>query len=114
MNDIMKKRFKESLKNELGITHDEFELLNYYQQRRLIELKRKKKKTNSKHVNVMIGSGEHEIFVKKRRGDGIMLEDGSFIIAGDIPDESRKKIDDRIDDIVYTKPVTFVKKMLRR
>lgn len=42
----------------------------------------------------MIGSGEHSCFVE----------------TGLTPDESRKRLDDKIDDLFYSKPVVLVKK----
>lgn len=45
-------------------------------------------------VKVMIGSGEHAIFVNKKPGEVYMLDDGTFV---KVP-----------------KPVSFVKKLSRR
>ena len=106
----------ESIKRELGITYDEFELLDFDEQQRLIEQNRQKKRKNNKNdfVRVMIGSGEDSIFVLKKRGERYMLSDGTFVIAGDSPEESRARLEDRIDDAIYSKPVAFVKKLSRR
>ena len=45
-------------------------------------------------VKVMIGSGEHAIFVSKKPGEKYMLDDGTFV---KVP-----------------KPVSFVKKLTKR
>ena len=73
-----------------------------------------KKKKNNDSAKVMIGSGDNAIFVTKRKDDKYMLSDGTIVRAGDTLDESSKRLDDRIDDIVYSKPVAFVKKLTRR
>lgn len=114
MNDEIRKSIDETIKKELGMSYDEFELLNFNEQQKLIEQNRKKKKSNSDDVIVMIGSGEHAIFVKKKRGERYMLDDGTFVIAGDTPEQSRNRLDDRIDDAMYSKPVALVKKLTRR
>ena len=43
-----------------------------------------------------------------------MLSDGTFVIAGDTPEESRQRLEDRLDDAIYSKPVAFVKKLSRK
>ncbi len=114
MNDEIRKSIDETIKRELGMSYDEFESLDFDEQQKLIEQNRKKKKSNSDDVIVMIGSGEHAIFVKKKRGERYMLDDGTFVIAGDTPEQSRNRLDDRMDDAIYSKPVAFVKKLARR
>ena len=103
-----------TLIRELGIPYDIFEQLDPDEQQRLMEQHRKENKMNSNEVTVMIGSGEGAIFVKKKRGERYMLSDGTFVRAGDTPEQSKARIDDRLDDIVYSKPVAFVKKLTRR
>ena len=105
-----------TLEKEIGMTYEEFEKLNLYEQQRIIEQHRqqKRKQLNNKKVRVMIGSGENAIFIKKNRGEKYMLDDGTFVRAGDTPEESRARLEDRLDDIAYSKPVAFVKKLSRR
>ena len=119
INEETKKAINEAIKRELGITYDEFALLDYDEQQRLIESNRKKKnRTRKKHkdnlVTVMIGSGEHAIFVKKKHGERYMLDDGTFVLAGDTSEESRARLEDKMDEAIYSKPVAFVKKIGRR
>ncbi len=101
-----------TLVRELGIPYDIFEQLDLDEQQKLIEhiRRKKRKKSNNDMVTVMIGSGEDAIFVKKKRGERYMLADGTFVRAGDTPEESRA----RLDDAIYSKPVAFVKKLSRR
>ena len=54
------------------------------------------------------------IFVKKKYGERYMLNDGTFVIAGDTPEESRARLEDKMDDAIYSKPVAFIKKLGRR
>ncbi len=105
-----------TLIRELGIPYDIFEQLDFDEQQKLIEHNRqqKRKQSNNKKVRVMIGSGEDAIFVKKKRGERYMLADGTFFRAGDTPEESRARLEDRLDDAIYIKPVVFVKKLSRR
>ncbi len=104
------------LKNEIGITYEEFEKLSFDKQLRIIEQHRQQKikQLNNKKVRVMIGSGEHAIFIKKNRGERYMLDDGTFVRAGDTPEDRRARLEDKLDDIAYSKPVAFVKKLQRR
>ena len=105
----------ESIKRELGITYDEFELLDCDEQQKLIEQNRQKKRKNKGDcVRVMVGSGQHSMVALKERGERYMLSDGTFVIAGDTPEESRARFEDRLDDAIYSKPVAFIKKISRR
>lgn len=105
-----------TLENEIGMTYEEFEKLNFDEQQRIIEQHRqqKRKQSNNRKARVMIGSGEHAIFMKKNRGERYMLDGGTFVRAGDTPEESRARLEDRLDDAIYSKPVAFVKKLSRR
>lgn len=114
MNKEFRDHLNESIKRELGITYDEFGLLDFDEQQRLIEKNRQKKKKKGNYVTVMIGSGGDAIFVRKKCGERYMLSDGTFVIAGDTPKESRQRLEDRLDDAIYSKPVAFVKKLSRR
>lgn len=72
------------------------------------------KKANKKDVLVMIGSGEYSTFIKVKKGEGVMINNGTIIEAGLTPDKSKQKLDDQLDDIFYSKPVALVKKISRR
>ena len=72
------------------------------------------KEKNKNSVRVMIGSGEHAVFVKLKRGERYMLADGTFVNAGDTPEKSSRRLEDRLDDVIYSKPVALLKKLGRR
>ena len=43
-----------------------------------------------------------------------MLSGGTFVEAGLTPEESKRRLDDKLDDMIYSKPVVLVKKISRR
>ena len=92
----------------------EIEKLNSDTEQRLIEERRKKNKHKSDTVTVMIGSGENAMFIRKKRGERYMLFDGTMVRVGDSPEQYRARIEDKYDDLMYSKPVAFVKKLTRR
>ena len=104
----------EQLKRYYGISYDEFEQLSFDEQERLVEERRRKNKHKSDTVTVMIGSGENAMFIRKKRGERYMLFDGTMVRAGDSPEQYRARIEDKYDDLMYSKPVAFVKKLTRR
>ena len=102
-----------TLIKELGIPYDIFEQLDFEKQQQLIEEHRKKKKSKSDMVKVMIGNKENTIFVKKRRGKKYMLSDGTFVRVGDTPEEFRERIESQLDNTTNNKTVSFIKKLSR-
>ena len=65
-------------------------------------------------VRVMVGMGENSTFMKTKKGNRVMIgsgDDSCLIKVGISLEESRNEIDDKIDDVIYTKPVAFVKKL---
>lgn len=68
------------------------------------------KKNKNDEVLMMIGSGEDSDFIKVKKGKKVMLDDGTFVEAGLILEESKR----RLDDMLYSKPVALVKKINRR
>ena len=49
------------------------------------------RKSKIKNVRVMIGSGEHSMFITVPKGKKVMLEDGTFIRAGITSEEARNE-----------------------
>jgi hypothetical protein len=63
---------------------------------------------------MILGSGEHSFLVKVKKGEKVMLSDGTFVEAGLTKEESKRRLDDKIDDMLYSKPVALVKKIGRK
>lgn len=84
-----------TLIRELGIPYDIFEQLDFDEQQKIIEYHRQQKR-------------------KKASGEKYMLSDGTIVRAGDTPEESRAKLEDQLDDVIYSKPVAFIKKLSRK
>lgn len=115
LSDETKEHINKTLIRELGISYDEFQLLDFDDQQRLIEENRKKKSRNKKSdlVTVMIGSGDTAIFVKMKRGERYMLSDGTIVVAGDTPEAERERINKRFDALL-SKDEGFVKKLTKK
>ena len=87
----------------------------YFGDKQTLLMKNKKvKEKKSKYVSAMIGSGELSFFTKLKKGEHYMLADGSFVRAGETLEESKMKLEDDLDDIMYSKPVALIKKIKRR
>ena len=118
LKDETKRNINYIFEKTLGIKYEEYEKLDCDEQRKLIvEYHKKHKGKNSNEVIAMIGSGENAIFTKVKKGERIMIgsgEDLCFVRAGITPEEARRELDDKIDDVIYSKPVAFVKKLQRR
>lgn len=74
-------------------------------------------KHRSKKIPVMIGTGEDAIFIRVQKGRRVLinsLDDSCFIRAGTSPEEARERIEDRLDNMVYGKPVAKVRKMVKK
>ena len=63
---------------------------------------------------MMIGSGEHSTFIKVKKGERVMLSDGTFVEAGLTPEKSKRQLDNKMDDMLYSKPVALVKKISKK
>lgn len=68
----------------------------------------------NKKVDVMVGYGELATFEEVNKGDLVMTRYGNIIEAGLTREEEKQRIEDDLDDIIYSKPVAFVKKIQRR
>ena len=62
----------------------------------------------------MIGYGANSTFIKAKKGEKVMTRYGNIIEAGLTLEEEQQRLEDRIDDIIYSKPIAFVKKLQRR
>lgn len=100
---------------KFGMTFEEFNNLPFDEQQRLLaENRKKQKKKKDIDIYVMVGYGEHSTFVKAKKGDKIMIRYGNVIEAGLTPEEERQRLENDLDNIIYSKPVAFVKKLARK
>lgn len=118
LSDETKNNINDTFQRNLGISYEEFEKLDFLEQQKLIkEYHRKNSKKQSNNVNVMIGEGEYSTFVNVQRGERVLIGEGEhscFVIAGVTPEEEMLELDNKMDNILYSKPVTFVKKLKRK
>lgn len=106
---------RDFLERKLGIPYKEFDKLDCDEQHKILQAHKKSlKPTKKDEVLMMIGSGEHSTFIKVKKGERIMLSDGNFVEAGLTPEESKRRLDDKMDDMLYSKPVALVKKISRK
>lgn len=106
---------KNLLERELEIPYEEFDKLDCDEQHKILQVHKKiLKSTKKDEVIMMIGSGEHSTFIKVKKGERVMLSDGTFVETELTPEESKRRLDDKIDDMLYSKPVALVKKISRR
>ena len=72
-------------------------------------------KKDSKEEIILIRSGNQSMFASVKNGETVLLGDPStFIYAGVTMDEEQMKIEDDLDDVLYSKPVALVKKLKRK
>lgn len=105
-----------TIERKLGISYEEFDKLDFNEQQKLLSeyRKKQKKKKSDEYVDVMIGYGEHSTFIKAKKGEKVMTRYGNIIEAGLTPEEEQQRLEDDLDDIIYSKPVAFVKKLQRK
>jgi len=72
-------------------------------------MKQKKEK-----LDVMVGYGELATFERVNKGDLVMTRYGNIVEAGLTREEERKRIEEELDDILYSKPTALVKKIQRK
>ncbi len=58
------------------------------------------RKSKIKNVRVMIGSGEHSMFITVPKGKKVMLEDGTFIRAGITSEEAKNEFLEKENKII--------------
>ena len=72
-------------------------------------MKQKKEK-----LDVMVGYGELATFERVNKGDLVMTRYGNIVESGLTREEERQRIEDELDDILYSKPTALVKKIQRK
>ncbi|MBE6149455.1 MAG: hypothetical protein E7170_01875 [Firmicutes bacterium] len=102
---------REYIENKLGILYDEFDLLDFDEQQRLIrEYHKKNSSKQSKYIPVILGSGEHSIIVNVKKGEKIMMSDGTIVEVGLTPEDEKQRLEGKLN---YSNPVGFVKKLTK-
>ena len=101
------------LERKLNMSYKEFAKLDVDEQQRLLSKYRKKQKKKDNYVNVMIGYGDCSTFIKVKKGERVMIRYGNIIKAGSTLEEEQQKLEEDIDNIIYSKPEAFVKKLQR-
>ncbi len=91
------------------MTYEEFEKLDDDVRQKLIRSKGKKK-TKEKYVRELIGSGHDSMFIMVKRGERLMLSDGTIVRAGITKEEQEEEL----ESWLYGKPRAFVRKMKRK
>ena len=88
---------------------------SYEYSRVIQELKPKTKKEDL--VRVMVGSGEHSFFTMVPKGTKVMVGSGEhsfFTRAGITAEEQKRELDEKIDALSDSKPVTYFKRIQRK
>lgn len=113
-----KERINRTLLRTSEMNYDEFDRLDFEEQQRIIrEYHKKKDGCKGKNNTVMIGNGEHSIFIKANSKERVMIGSGEhscFIEPGLTTRELEMKLEDKMDDVIYSKPIAIVKKIGRR
>ena len=107
---------KKNFEMRIGIPYDVFSSLPIEEQQKIIFDYRKSlpKKKPGEKVHVLVGYGEHSVFTDAKKGDMVMIRYGNIIEAGLTIEEEQQRLEDNLDDIIYSKPVAFVRKIGRR
>ena len=116
MNHETRKNIEDTIEEKLGISYQEYELLDFDEQQSLLQEYRKKQKSKKSDdfVDVMVGYGEFSTFTKVKKGEKVMTRYGNIMEAGLTLEEEQQRLEDRMDDAMYSKPVAFVRKLTRR
>ena len=113
MNDNLKNREDHNFERKFGMTYEEFSHLSFDEQQQIVELNKKNNNKEDKDTSVIIGYGENSIVTDVKKSDKVMVRYGNVIEAGLTREESKKRLEKDIDDVLYSKPVALVKKLTR-
>lgn len=89
----IKDRVNETLINKIGMSYDEYEQLDFDEQRKIIAEYHKKHPRKRKAVTVMVGGGDSSLFIKVNKGEKVLTTNGCYT-AGETLKDSKiyKKI----------------------
>ena len=115
LSDKTMENIDKLIKKTLGMSYEEYDKLDFDEQQELLKKYRKKhKKKEEDIVDVMIGYGDNSFFTQVKKGEDVMVRYGNIIEAGLTLEEEKQRREDHLDDILYSKPVAFAKKLKRR
>lgn len=112
MEDNLKNRADEKFEKKFGMTYEEFKKLSFNEQQKIIEAKREKAKKDN-NTKVIIGYGENSFVTDVEKGSKVVVRYGNVVEAGLTRKEARKRLENDLDDALYSKPVALVKKLTR-
>ena len=72
------------------------------------------RKSKIKNVKVMIGSGEHSMFLNVPKGKKVMLEDRTFIRAGITSEEARNEFLEKENKIIKEIEIEQLKEKVKK
>ena len=115
-NNKVKENVSRILMKEVGMTYDEYERLDIYDQQEIIKkIREKKNKTiRDDQELVMIGYGEYSTVTKVKKGTKVMVRYGNVVEAGLTPEEEQKRLNEKIDKIIEEKPKNKILGIFRR
>lgn len=113
LSDELKEKIDRKIRAAFGISYEEYIMLDFDEQQRLMKEYHKKSPSKDKNdmVTVMFGSGEHAVFTKVKSGEKVMIDDGTIIEAGITPEESQRRLKKRFNEICE-EPTTIKQKVL--
>ncbi len=101
LSEETRKNINRTLVNTIGLTYEEFSLLDIEEQEKLIrEYHATHKRPKHDEEIVMIGSGESSLFLKMKKGKKYLVTSGdsSFVTAAGLtPEEEQKRVNDSLE-----------------
>lgn len=116
VNNKTKENINRILMKEVGITYDEYERLDIYDQQEIIKKIKEKKHKNIRDNQelVMIGYGEYSLVTRIKKGTKVMARYGNMVEAGLTPEESEERLNKRVEEVIEEKPKSKILKLFRR
>ena len=80
----------EILLNTIGMSYDEYEQLDFYEQQKVMTECHKRHPNKSKTTTAMIGGRDDSLFIKTSKGKKILTTNG-YYIAGETLEENKER-----------------------
>ena len=111
--DQIMENIDKKVRETLGMTYEEYDKLDFDEQQELWKKYRKKNKLEDIAV-VITSYGDNSIFAKVKKGEYVMVKSEDIVLTSFTREEEKRRMEDHLDDVLYSKPVAFVKKLKRR